>query len=408
MNNYKYLIIGSGIAGTTAAETIRENDKEGSIAILSREKYPLYSKVVLPDFVGGKTSEKKVFLRTESSYKEKNIDFIFGVEVSALDAKNKKVILKNKKEFLYKKLLIASGGSSKKIEMGAVDKSDIFYFQNFDDAKNIRKKMLDSKKALIVGGGCNALEVAEAFYKNNVKTSILLRGESLLGGSFNKESNELIRKNLEEKEISLFFNEEIKKVNKEMGKKILISKANNEYDFDILVIGVGVKRNIGFIRSELQVSEGVVVNEFLEASEADVFAAGDAAEFYDVILSKRIILRNWTSAFLQGKIAALNMLGKKTVFKHISGYNVINFGINICFLGDVEKDKNTVLISRGDIFKKERMQLFLRGGCLVGATHINMNREMGALVRLIENKVNLSSYLDELKDSNFNLNKLLN
>lgn len=409
MKDYKYLIIGSGIAGTTAAETIRKNDKKGSIAIFSRENYPLYSKVVLPDFVGGKTLEEEVFLRTENSYKEKKIDLVFGVEVSGLDIKNKKVILKNKQEFLYEKLLIASGGSSKKIKVETENESGIFYFQNFDDAKNIRKKMLDSKKALIVGGGFNALEVVEAFYRNNIKTSILLRGENLLGNSFDKETNELIRKNLEEREISLFFNEEIKEVNGETGKKMLISKTNKKYDFDILVVGIGIKRNVDFIvNSGLKIKEGVIVNEFLETSEADIFAAGDVAEFYDVILNKRMLLRNWTSAFLQGKTAALNMLGEKTVFKHISGFNVINFGINISFLGDVKKDANTILISRGDISKKERMSLFLRNNRLVGATHINMNREMGSLVKLIENKVDLSGYLDKLKDSNFNLNKLFN
>jgi 3-phenylpropionate/trans-cinnamate dioxygenase ferredoxin reductase subunit len=411
---YKYLIIGSGIAGTTAAETIRENDKNGSIAIVSQEKYPLYSKVVLSNFLEGKISEKKVFLRTKNSYEEKNIDLILGVEVLSLDAKNKKVILNDKQEILCKKLLIATGASSKKLKTETVDKSDISYFQNFDDARNTKEKMLNSKNAVIVGGGFNVLEIAEAFYKNNIKTSILLRGENLLGKSFDKESNEIIRKNLKEREISLFFNEEIKKVNREIGKKILISKSGKKYNFDILVVGIGVKRNIDFIiNSGLKINKGIIVNEFLEASEPDIFAAGDIAEFYDVVLNKQMLLRNWTSAFLQGKTAGLNMLGKKTIFRHISGYNVVNFGINISFLGDVQKNtkcpsgKNTVLISRGNILKKERMQLFLRNGHLVGVTHINMNREMGALVQLIENKVNLSGYLDKLKDSNFDLNKLI-
>ncbi len=409
MKKYKYLIIGSGIAGTTAAETIREGDRAGSIAIVSKEKYPLYSKVVLPNFLEGEILEKEVFLRSKSSYKEKNIDLILDMEVLGLNVKNKKVILSGKKEISYKKLLIASGGSSKKLKIETVDKSETSYLQNFDDAINIKEKMLNSKNALIVGGGFNALEVAEAFYKNNIKTSILLRGDNLLGCAFDKESNELIRKNLQKREISLLFNEELKIINKNEKGKFIITKTNKKYFFDLLLVSIGVKRNTSFIsNSGLKIDEGLLVDEFLETNKSGVFAAGDVAEFYDLILNKRVILRNWTSAFLQGKTAGLNMLGKKIVFRHISGYNVVNFGINISFLGDVSScsSENTILISRGDISKKERMQLFLRNGHLVGVTHVNMNREMGALVKLIENKVDLSLCLDKLRDSNFNLNKL--
>ena len=325
------------------------------------------------------------------------------------NGENKKVFLDEGGEISFEKLLIASGGRSRKMEIEAVDNSDIFYFQNFDDAKRLKEKMPSSKEAVIVGGGFNALEISEAFYKNNIKTSILLRGENLLGGSFDKESNEIIRKNLEEREISLFFNEEIKNINKEDGNNILVSKTDSEYMFDMLVIGIGVVRSIDFlIDSGLLVGGGILVNEFLETSDENIFAAGDVAEFYDIILGKRILLRNWTSAFLQGKAAGLNMVGKRTAFEHVSGYNVVNFGINISFLGDVSKGDDVLVIARGDGSKKERTQLFIRNNILVGATQINMNKEKGVLAKLIEKRVDISGYLDKLSDKNFDLNNIIN
>jgi len=409
MEKYKYLIIGGGMAGTTAAETIRENDKEGSVAIISQEKYPLYSKVVLPMYLGGSVPEEKVFLRSEISFKEKNISLLLRANVVKIDPDDKKVFLENGDELSFEKLLIASGGSSRKMEVEAADRSNIFYFQSFDEARRLKEKMLISKGAVIVGGGFNALEIAEAFSKNSIKTSILLRGENLLGGSFDKESNEIIRKNIKEKGISLFSNEQIKKIDKEMKNDVLVSQKDNRYPFDILVMSIGVKRNLDFlIDSGIKTESGVVTDEFLKTNKEDIFAAGDISEFYDIILDKRMLLRNWTSAFLQGKTAGLNMVGKKEAFRHVSGYNVVNFGINISFLGDVSKDENTVLVSRGDTEKKERTQLFLRNNILVGATQINMNKEKGVLAKLIEQKIDLTEFLDKLGDDDFEIKSIIN
>ncbi len=409
MDKYKYLIIGGGIAGTTAAETIRGKDIEGSIAILGNEKYPLYSRVLLPNYLEGTAKKEDVFLRKEKNYKEKNINVFFGNNAVSVNTKEKRIIFDDKKEIFYEKLLIATGAKPKKIDISDFEGPDVFYFQNIDDAEKLKEKIPEVKKIILVGGSFNAIELAEAFLKNGIEVSLLIRGCSFLGGAFDDASNKIIEENLKEAGVSLFFNEEIEKIKRDDVLKNVITKKGNVYSFDLLVFAIGIERNTKFLENSLiKTREGVVVNEYLEANVPDVFAAGDVAEFYDVVLEKYYLFRNWAAAFLQGKIAGLNMVGEKTLCRHVSGYNVVNFGLNISFIGDVKKDKNTKVVKRGNLENKEYEQLFLRNNILVGATQINMNKEKGIITMLIDRRMDLSSYLDKLNDVNFNLKDIIN
>lgn len=395
MIKYDYLIIGGGIAGTTAAEVIKEKDSSGSLAIVDSDPYPLYSKVLLSSYLRNKIGFEKLFLRKESDYKDKKIDIFFGEEVVKVDAQNKKVFLKSGSEIFYNKLLLASGGTPKKtINLEGVDNSEILYFRTLDDAKKIKEKMKDAKRVIVIGGSFISLELAELFFANNISVSIILRSDQFFRGTLDKESSEIIRKNLEEKGISVLLNKEIGKIDTK--------------NADIIAAGVGLERNIDFLAgSGIKTEKGILANEYLETGVSDIWTAGDVAEYFDVDTGKHRIEGNWLAAFLQGKIAGSNMTGGKDIFKHLSGYNLVNFGLNISFIGDTMVDVGTMVVIRGDIGKNERAQLFLRNDVLVGATQINASKERGILAMIIDRKVDLSSHLKDLEEPNFDLKKLL-
>lgn len=393
---YDYLIIGGGIAGTTAAEVIREKDSAGSLAIVSSELYPLYSKVLLARFAKNEIGFEKILLRKESDYKDKKIDTFFGEEVVKVDTQNKKVFLKSGTEIFYSKLLLASGGSPKKtLNLEAVDNSEILYFRTLDDAKKIKEKMKGKKNAIVIGGSFISLELADIFFSSGLNVSIVLRGDRFFRGVLDKESSEIIRKNLEEKGISVLLNKEIRKI--DMGNT------------DIIVAGVGLERNIDFlINSGIKTEKGILANEYLETNISDIWTAGDVAEYFDIDARRYRVEGNWLTAFLQGKIAGLNMTGERSIFRCLSGYNLANFGLNISFIGDTMIDTETDVVIRGDLGKNERAQLFLRNGILAGATQINASKERGILAMFIDRKVDLSSHLKNLEDPNFDLKILLN
>ncbi len=405
MKRYKYIIIGGGIAGTTAAETIREKDKEGSLAVLGDEKHPLYSRVLLPNYIKDIVPREKVFLRDENFYKQKNIDTFFGVEVKNIDSENKVIFFENGEELGYQKLLIASGGRVNKMQIDGIDDDDLCYFQTIDDADKIKEKMKSSKKALVLGSSFIALELAQAFLKKGMDVGMFVRGEKFWKNTFDENSSKILENNLKEHGVSLFFSEEIDKVK----NKKAISKKGVEFEFDILGVGVGIKRNLEFVKNAgIKTKNGILADKYLKTSAENIYCAGDVVEFYDVITEKYQMFGNWPAAFLQGKIAGLNMTGENMECRHVSGYNIISFGVNISFLGDVVKDENTVVLKRGDPSSQEYSQLFLRGGKLVGATQINMNKEKGVLTMLIDKKIDLSDKIDKLKDKSFDMKDIIN
>jgi NAD(P)H-nitrite reductase large subunit len=162
MKKFKYLIIGGGIAGTTAAETIRQNDKSGSIAIVKDEPYPLYSRVMLSkrDFYSPE-GENKIWLKTPDWYVKENIEFFAGRKAVNLDANKKIVCLDNKDEIEYEKLLIATGSCARKWAIPGSDKKGVFSLRVLNDAKAIKEKMKTVKKAVAIGGGFISFEMCD-------------------------------------------------------------------------------------------------------------------------------------------------------------------------------------------------------------------------------------------------------
>ncbi|MFA6494628.1 MAG: FAD-dependent oxidoreductase, partial [Candidatus Paceibacterota bacterium] len=177
MQHFKYLIVGGGIAGTTAAETIRKNDGEGTIAIVSDEPYPLYSRVMLskPAFVRGEQPEESVWLKKPEWYKENNIAFIGGVSATALDGTAKKVTLSNGEDVEYEKLLLAIGAHARKWTIPGSDKKGIFYLRGLDDTKAIMEAVKTKKHAVLIGSGCVSFEIAEILRSLNIATTLVMR-----------------------------------------------------------------------------------------------------------------------------------------------------------------------------------------------------------------------------------------
>ena len=176
-NKVKYLIVGGGIAGTTAAETIRSQDKSGSIMIISDEPYPLYSRIMLskPNFFLEKIPFDNIWLKKDSWYEEKEIILLAGKSVVSLDANNKKIILNDEKEIGYEKLLLAIGGCARKFSGPGEDKKGIFVLRSLDDAKSIIAGTKVAKQAVAVGGGFVSFEMCEMLRLAEIDVTLLIR-----------------------------------------------------------------------------------------------------------------------------------------------------------------------------------------------------------------------------------------
>ncbi|TSC73501.1 MAG: FAD-dependent pyridine nucleotide-disulfide oxidoreductase [Parcubacteria group bacterium Gr01-1014_70] len=417
-----YLIIGGGIAGTTAAEAIRSKDEHGSIAIISKEPYELYSRVLLPRYVEGALSREQVFLRTAEDYNKRSISLYSGEEATVVDINRKEVHTRQGAVFFYKQLLIAAGGRVKPWRAEGSEDVPYMRLHTIDDADAFVSKLLKNRaqKVVIVGGGFITLELLNAFIPrgiSNIHCLIPERGywEDYLG---REEGGKFLESRLEDKGVLLHRGETVTKVGlTQEGTVEVFTTKRTSYTADMLAVGIGLDREVEpFGGGEVKVRRGIVTNEFLETGAPDVWAAGDVAEFYHPVFGRHLLIGNWNNAFLQGRIVGLNMamqstkIGKKQAFTHIPLYAIDVLGMHVAFLGDVSalpkgEDKRNY-ISR---FEEGRWfeRFGLEDGKLVSAVFVNKFEDKRVIERLMQNQSDSTPYIPYLSDASMVLGDVI-
>lgn len=410
MQNFKYLIIGGGVAGVTAAEAIRENDSSGSIAIVSDEPYLLYSRVMLskPNFFLEKIPFDKIWLKGEEWYKEKNIAFLGGKTVNSLDATDKKVGLADGGSISYEKLLIATGTATRKATVPGVEKKGVHYLRSMEDGKGIMQNIKTSKSAVTVGGGFIGFEMADLMQLAGLKTTVVLREPYFWDPILDEKSGLMIETAMKKSGVEIMHSNEIVEITG--GDKVegVVLKDGTKIACDLVIFGIGTTSHLDWVKSAgLKINRGIVANEFMETSTKDVWTAGDITEYRDLLLEEDVQMGNWVSAHEQGRIAGLGMADKREAFRFVSFYTTQGFGLSVAFVGDASFAPDRVIIPRGSPESGSYSRMFMVGKELVGATLINRTAEMGTISKLIEKNIDVSISRSVLEDEKSDLNKLL-
>lgn len=406
-----YVIIGGGIAGTTAAETIREQDAYGSIVLISSEPYPLYSRVLLPRYVRGNIAEEKVILRQLGDYEERRISLYLSETVQSLDMEKREAYTNADRTFLFKKLLIASGGHAAPWEHARAESERVLRFQTLDDARRIisATAVAKEKTAAVIGGGFIALEFLELFVHKGFTTTLFARGAYFWEHVLDENGGRLLEELFEIKGISVRHGAEISDIAAQPFGLVVQTKDGRRTEAALVGVGIGLERNLFFVPAQIARGTGVLVDEELRTNIADVWAAGDVAEYRDGSTGRRRVTGNWTQSFVQGRIAGSNMAGAHEKFHAVAAYSVKVFDTVITQVGDVEREadgKNEV-VSRTDIERRRHEMFVLRDGRIIGAILVNAFAEKSTLAELIERRTNVSSHKSSLASLDFVLASLL-
>ena len=412
MTQFKYLIIGGGVAGTTAAETIKQNDPSGSIAIVSDEPHVFYSRIMLskPIFFLEKIPFEQVYLKNETWYKERNIAFLGGKTAVGMNAEEKTVSLDDGAVLQYEKLLLAIGGYPRKWDPQKIqgsDKKGVCYLRTLEDAKKIIEGVKTAKSAVCVGGGFVSFEACELLRMKNIDTTLLIMEPHYWANVWDETSGLIVEEYLRQGGVNVLKNEEVEKVFGADRVESVRTKSGKDIPCQMVVVGIGLTFPVGPFKDCMDCGHGIKTNEYLETNALDVWAAGDAVEFYDVAVGESVQLGNWVNAQVQGRVAGLNMLGKKQPFRMVSFYTTQGFGLSIAFVGDIRPLPDRTVITRGSRESKSYGRLILKDKELVGATLLNRTPEMAPISKLIEKDVDLSAHHAELADPNFDLKMLI-
>ncbi len=405
MEHYRYVIIGGGIAGVTAAETIREHDADGRIALVSGEPHLLYSRVMLPAYLKKKISRDRLFLRTRDEFVKKNIDVFLGVRAERLDIKSREVALENGEGIGFEKLLIAAGGAPRTWGSPELQKW-IYRLQTIDDADRLDEALPRIKKPLVIGASFIALEFLEIFAVRGAAPALFVRGKNIFGDMLDREGSALLEDNFLNHSIAIYYDDRMERITEYERKLAVLTAEPRVIECDALALGIGISRSLGWMRdSGIEIGkEGIRVNEFLETAVEGIFAAGDIAEYYDSVSGRERAGGSWTHAFLQGQHAGGSMAGIRMPFRRVSSYSITSFGFQITMLGDCRGRSDAIV--RSDSSRRMYARLCLDKGALVGAALINRFEDKAHLAALMETKTPLEKYRDKLIDPSFDIRSI--
>jgi NADPH-dependent 2,4-dienoyl-CoA reductase/sulfur reductase-like enzyme len=303
MKNYTYVIIGGGMSADAAVEGIREMDAQGSILVVSSEPDPPYKRPPLSKALWKKTPLEKIWLDTAG----KKADVMLNQRVVNVDKDEKVVTTAAGDTFHYEKLLLATGGKRRQLPFGG---DAILYYRTVEDFKKLHE-MSDSRKRFgVIGSGFIGSEIAAALAMNGKEVVLFDIGPGIGWNVFPEEMTEFLNHYYQERGVKIITNVKVTNVDR-MGDQFKLSISSGEtYELDGVVAGVGIMPDTELAEAlQLKVDNGVHVNEYLQTTDPDIYAAGDVANFYNSLLARRIRVEHADNATSMGKAAGRNMAG---------------------------------------------------------------------------------------------------
>jgi nitrite reductase (NADH) large subunit len=392
----KYLVIGNGVAGTTASADIRKIDGESSITIITDETYPFYSRIRLMDFLSGDVDEKGLIIKKNEWYKENKIELVMSTPVTDIDVGKKEVITNSDERIKYDRLLIATGGVSFIPPIPGSNKNGVFTLRTLKDAITIREYAKNAKRVLLIGGGVLGLEAGNALRKVGNSITVVEFFPRLLPRQMDPHGGEILKAQMENMGFKFYLGVKSKEIIGNKKGEAIILEDGRRIDCDMIIISAGVKPNVTLAQKlGLKVERGLIVNDKMETELPDIYAAGDLTQH------KGIFYGIWPAAETQGEIAGINMAGGNVVYKGTTISNTLKvLGVDLFAAGDIDAEgKNeSVVVKDSDNFVYKK--LVLKDNYIIGVILYGDIKDRIKILKAMEGKTNISSIRKELQQWN--------
>lgn len=408
MKSTKYLLIGGGLASGQAAKQLRENDPHGSICLVGEEPYVPYDRPPLSkEFLRGEKSQEALIFDPEEYFRDHGIDLILGVAVQQLDLPKKTATLANGEAILFEKALIATGGRPVRLKLPGGDLPGVHYLRTLDDSGAIRAEAQPGKRAAIIGAGFIGMEVAASLTQQGVQVTVIEALPHIWARFADPTLAGFVQEYCTQKGVTFYTNEMVAEIRGAGRPASVVTRSGKEIACDLVCIGVGILPNVELAREAgLTVDNGILVNEHLQSSHPDIYAAGDVASYFDPLFGKRRRVEHWGHAEYSGQLAGQNMAGARSAYDLLTYVWSDIFDLHLEFAGD-ESEHDRVLV-RGRFEDKSFIVLYLKQNVLVAYFAINTSsKEFLPLQRLIRSKKDLSGKDSQLQDPTFAIKGLL-
>lgn len=395
----KYLIIGTGPAGVTAAEELRRLDASAEISMLGDEPEPPYSRMAIPYLIKNTITENGTYMRiSEAHFADQKIEVIHA-KVSSIKPAEKQVVLSDSETLEYDKLLIASGGTPLTPPIEGINLPGVHPCWTLENARDIMARAVPESHIVLIGAGFISTTIVEALVERGGTLTIIEMEDRLIPRMMDSKGADIIQKWCQNKGVNILTSARVQSI-AQVNHKLAVSFAGHDaIEADLVISATGVKPNTEFLDGvDINVDHGVVVDEYLMSSDPNIYAAGDVAQAPDLLTQEKTVMAIQPVAAEHGKLVAHNMAkGNSLQWRGSINMNVLDMlGLVSCSFGLWEG------IEGGDsaeLHKPEQnkyIQLQFDEDRLIGASSVGYTEHVGIFQGLIQGKVALGEWKQKL------------
>lgn len=386
--NEKFVIVGAGLAGASAAETLRNEGFDGSIDLIGAEPHRPYIRPPLSkEYLSGKDELEKAFVHPEDWYAKNNVNLRTGTTASSIDKAAHTVTLSDGESIHYDKLLLATGSSPRRLPLPGTDLTGVYYLRTLDDSKALHSLLEEGGKRLVlIGSGWIGMEVAATAKTLGNDVTILERDPIPLAVALGDDLGQMFASVHAKQGVLLRMSLTVASIVGAEGRVTGVRIDGGEVvPADLVLVGIGAVPNVELAKAAgLEVDNGIVTDQSLRTSDPDIYAAGDVANAYHPVAKMRLRSEHWANALKGGPVAAKAMLGQSVSFDDIPYFYTDQFDIGMEYSGFGPMTKGAQLVYRGDPEGHEFIVFWLAGGKVVAGMNVNVwdvNEDVQGIIR---------------------------
>jgi NADPH-dependent 2,4-dienoyl-CoA reductase/sulfur reductase-like enzyme len=406
VKDFELAIIGGGLASARAIKSYREEGGAGRVLLVSNDSVPPYHRPPLSKrYLRGETEAVDALVEPATFFVDNDVEMLLETTVARVDSRERAVEIDNGPRHRYGKLLIASGARPRRLESPGADLPGVFSLRSLSDSTVIREAASQARDALVIGGGFIGMEVAASLRHLGLEVTLINRASGLFHALEAPELEREVASFFADHDVNLLLPDQVAAFCGRSHVDSIKTEIGRRLATDFVVAGIGVEPVVDFlVGSGVELDNGVVVSERFETSVPGIYAAGDVANFYDPLYSRRRRIEHWSNANYQGDQVGRILAGRAGGYDTVSTFFSEIFGLTVKVFGDLSG--HSELVVRGSLSDRNLLGFYLKEGRLVASLAVGQEKQIEEeLQLLIKQRVVLDSNL--LIDPSTDISSLL-
>jgi 3-phenylpropionate/trans-cinnamate dioxygenase ferredoxin reductase subunit len=398
------VIVGASLAGGGAAVTLRQEGFEGRVVLIGAEPQPPYERPPLSkEYLRSESSFEDALVQAPDFYYENGIETRFGVRATRVDAADKVVELDGGERLVYDKLLVATGGSNRRVPIPGIDLDGIYGLRTVADSDRIRAEIAPGRRAVVVGMGFIGSEVAASLRQSGVEVAVVDRNKVPLRRVLGEEVGRVIEGIHRDHGAQLIFEDTVAAIEGAGRVERVTTQHGRQIECDFVVVGLGVEPVTELlVGTGVEIDNGIVVDEYCRTGVEGIYAAGDVANHYHPVFGRHIRVEHWQNALKQGPAAARNMLGEGGPYEEVTWFWSDQYEHNLQYAGFHTEWEE--LVVRGSTEERNFVAFYRKDGRVLAAVAINRGRDLRRSIPLIKAQEQVEAAM--LRDADIDLRTL--